>query len=154
MATRAVTFLKKHKIPFELVKYEHQEKGAKFAARATGYSPGHTVKTLVVEFNRGQYALVLMAGDREVAMKQLARAGNAKRAALVDNATAERLTGYLVGGISPFGTRQRLPVFMEEGLLGCGTVLINAGQRGSMLKMTPADIKSALDCQMVSVSQS
>ena len=144
MSTRAVAFLRKKKISFEPVAYDHEQKGAEFAARAVGFPLERTIKTLVADLGGKQYRLVLMPGDREVSMKKLARACAAKRAAMADVATAERVTGYLVGGISPFGTRQRMTVLMEKGLLRYPEVLINAGRRGLLLRMVPGDIASVL----------
>jgi Cys-tRNA(Pro)/Cys-tRNA(Cys) deacylase len=152
MSTRAIQFLKQRKIDFEVVKYDHEEKGAGFAAKASGFSLGKTVKTLVVDLGQKQYTLVLMPGDRQLSMKRLARVRGVKRAALADTRTAERLTGYLVGGISPFGSRQRLPIVMEESILEFDTILINAGQRGTMLKISPQVIPSVLDCTVADVA--
>jgi Cys-tRNA(Pro)/Cys-tRNA(Cys) deacylase len=150
MSTRAISFLKKKKIPFEVVKYEHEKKGAEFAARATGYPLASTVKTLVVELDRKKYCLALVPGHRELDLKKLAAFLGAKRAAMVDIATAERLTGYLVGGISPFGTAKRLPVAMEVTIMDKKEILVNAGQRGVMLKMAPADISAAIGGRVAS----
>lgn len=153
VSTRAISFLKKKKIPYEVIKYEHQEKGAEFAARATGHPLEHTVKTLVVELDRKSYCLALLPGHRELNLKKLATLIGVKRTAMVDTKTAERLTGYLVGGISPFGTRQRLWTVMENSILTNEEVLINAGQRGVILKMTPDDIVRALDCKVASIAR-
>ncbi len=153
MSTRAVTFLNRKKISFELVAYTHEEKGAQFAARAVGFPLGQTIKTLVADLGTRSYRLVLMPGDREVSMKRLAKVCGVKRAAMADVASAERITGYLVGGISPFGTRQRLPAMMEQSLMAHAEVLINAGQRGLLLKMKPADIVRALNATIVSVAE-
>lgn len=152
MSTRAITYLKQKGIPFEAVTYDHQEKGAEFAARATGFSPEQTIKTLVVELERKKYCLVLMPGNRQLNLKYLAKIFAVKRTAMVDTATAERLTGYLVGGISPFGTKQRLPVVMEKSIQDYDEILINAGQRGVMLKMAPEDIVNGLDCRVAAIS--
>ena len=148
MSTRAIQFLKQKKIPFEIITYHHGEKGAAFAAEATGFALEKTVKTLVV-LGRKQYALVLMPGNRRLSMKRLARFRGTKRAAMVDIPTAERLTGYRVGGISPFGTRHNLKVVMDRRILQFDRVLINAGRRGQMLLMAPVDIRDALDCEVV-----
>ncbi|MGD9137209.1 MAG: aminoacyl-tRNA deacylase [Desulfobacterales bacterium] len=153
MSTRAISYLKKKKIPYEVVKYKHLEKGAGFAASATGYPLKHTVKTLVVELDRKSYCLALLPGNRELDLKKLASVLRIKRAAMVDITTAERTTGYLVGGISPFGTRQRLKTVMERSILSSEKILINAGQRGIMLKMSPGDIVAALDCKAMSISK-
>ena len=114
MSTRAIAYLKKNKIPYEAVKYDHQEKGAEFAAKATGNPLEITVKTLVVELDRKRYCLALLPGHQELNLKKLASSSGCKRTAMVDINTAERLTGYLVGGISPFGTLQRLETVMES----------------------------------------
>ncbi len=144
MSTRAIAFLKQKKIPFEVLKYDHLEKGAAFAAQATGYALERTVKTLVVNTQPKGYHLALMAGDRQLSLKKMANACAVKRAAMASTSTAERLTGYLVGGISPFATRKRLPVIMETSILDHAKVTINAGQRGTMLVMAPADILNVL----------
>jgi Cys-tRNA(Pro)/Cys-tRNA(Cys) deacylase len=148
MTTRAANFLKKENINFELVKYDHQEKGAVFAARATGYPLERTVKTLVVDLGEKRFCLALVPGDRQLDFKLLAGLCSVKKAAMADTATAERLTGYLAGGISPFGTRQTLPVVMEKEILSFMEVLVNAGRRGVMLRMKPADVRRAADCRV------
>lgn len=153
MSTPAIQFLKARRLPFEVVSYEHLEKGAEFAARATGFPLARTVKTLVVEAGPQRNLLVLVSGDRQLDFKRLARALAAKKASLADAGTAERLTGYRVGGISPFGVRQPLPVVMDQGLLSMEEVLINAGRRGVMLKMSPLDIRAGLNCLVAAVSE-
>ncbi len=147
-STRGTQYLKSRGIPFELICYEHEEKGAVFAAKATGFPLERTIKTLVADLGNNSYALALMPGDRELSLKQLADACSVKRAQMADVQTAERITGYLVGGISPFGTRRNLPVLMEKSLLQYETVVINAGQRGLMLKMSPQDIMKVLGCRV------
>ena len=143
MSTRAIAWLNKKKIPHEVVHYAHEEKGAAFAAQATGFPLAKTIKTLVVDLGGNSFGLALMPGDRELSLKRAAKVFGVKKAAMADPAAAERLTGYHVGGISPFGLRQRLPVVMDESLLVHDAVMINAGQRGIMLKMAPEDILAA-----------
>ena len=153
MATRAINFLRRKKIPFAVVTYDHHEKGAKFAAAATGFALAKTVKSLVVELEPNTYCLALMPGDRQLDLKSLARVFKVKRTAMADAATARRLTGYLVGGISPFGTTQKLPVVMDSSIHKFDEVLINAGQRGTMLIMAPSDIVQALGCQAAAIAK-
>ena len=153
MSTLAIRALKQKRVPFELLEYDHQEKGAAFAARATGVPLARTVKTLVVDLGQGEYALALMPGDRELNLKALARRLGVKRAVMADTRTAERLTGYLVGGISPFGTRQAFRVVMERGLLDHPSVVINAGRRGVMVKMDPWDIVGVLGGQIAAIAR-
>ncbi|OQX27140.1 MAG: hypothetical protein BWK80_06885 [Desulfobacteraceae bacterium IS3] len=148
ISTRATKFLSQKGIAFEVIEYEHEEKGAKFASQAIGFPLEQTVKTLVADLGDKKYALALMPGDKQLSLKHLARECGVKKAAMADTATAERLTGYLVGGISPFGTKQKLTVVMEESLLKFDKVAINAGQRGTMLMMRPQDIVTALNCKV------
>jgi len=145
MTTRAIQSLKRKKIPFEVIRYTHMKKGAVFASRAIDFPLERTVKTLMADIGASKYILVLTPGHRRVSPKRLAKAYGVKRTALSDPATAERATGYKVGGISPFGIRQALPVIMEETLLDHNKVAINGGQRGIMLVMTPADILRVVD---------
>lgn len=153
MATRAVQFLTGKKIPFEVVKYVHEEKGAAFAARATGFPLEQTVKTLVVDLGDRQYCLALMPGSRQLDFKRVAALFGVKRTALADALTAERLTGYLVGGISPFGTKTALRTVLDEPVVALDTVIINGGQRGVMLKISPKDIAAALQCMIAAISR-
>ena len=92
-----------------------------------------------------------MPGDRQLSMRRLAKIRRVKRAAMAETRTAERITGYLAGGISPFGTRQKLPVVMEKSILNFEEILINAGQRGTMLKIAPEIIPTVLDCTVADV---
>jgi Cys-tRNA(Pro)/Cys-tRNA(Cys) deacylase len=136
-----------------VVSYTHAEKGAEFAAEATGYPLEMTIKTLVVELGNQQYALVLMPGDQKLSMKRLANVSGSKRAAMADTKTAERITGHLVGGISPFGTKKDLNVIMEKRIMKYDKVLINAGQRGKMILMSPTDIQKTLACTVAGLVQ-
>jgi Cys-tRNA(Pro)/Cys-tRNA(Cys) deacylase len=96
--------------------------------------------------------LVVMPGDRQVCMKKVAAACSAKRAAMADTATAERLTGYLVGGISPFGVKKGLPVVMDAAAALYDQVMINAGRRGIMVKLAPSDIVRTLGALVADVA--
>lgn len=151
MSTRAIQFLEKKNIPFEVLKYDHREKGAEFAAVAVGCALEKTIKTLVIALGKNTFCLVLMPGHGEVSLKKLAKACGVKKASMADTATAQRLSGYLVGGISPFGIRQKLPVKIEASLLEHDQVVINGGQRGMLLKMNPRDIVRTLNCDAVNV---
>lgn len=154
MPTRAVTDLVERGVPFEIVRYRHAEKGAAFAARATGFPLERTIKTLVADLGRRGHGLALLPGNRSLDLKLLAKAFAVKRAAMADADTAERLTGYSIGGISPFGIRQTLPAVLEKSVIEQEEILINAGQRGMMLKMRPADILQVLRCRLAEIARS
>jgi Cys-tRNA(Pro)/Cys-tRNA(Cys) deacylase len=151
MSTRALHFLKQHRVPHEVVKYDHREKGAVFAAGAVGFPLSQTLKTLVVELDGRDFVLALMPGDCQLSLKKISAVCNAKRAAMAQIPDAERLTGYLVGGISPFGTRNALKVVMETTITAHPEVMINAGRRGMMIKMKPADIIKTLKADIASI---
>ena len=125
------------------------EKGALFASQAIGMPPERTIKTLVVELSPKDYLVVLMPGTKTISFKKLAKSRGVKRAAMVNTIQAERLTGYVVGGISPFGMKRQLPVAMEAGLLSFDSVAINGGRRGVMLIMDPRDVMKATNAQTV-----
>jgi len=153
LSTRAIHSLNKKGINFKIVEYKHDEKGAEFAARAISFPLERTIKTLVVDLRNRKYCFALLPGDKQLSLKQLAKVSKAKKAAMVDTATAERLTGYLVGGISPFGAKQNLPAVIEESLLKFDKVAINAGQRGVMLIMALKDIVKVLGCDVAEIIQ-
>ncbi|MBW1730141.1 MAG: aminoacyl-tRNA deacylase [Deltaproteobacteria bacterium] len=153
MSTRAIGFLKSKGIPFKPVTYDHQKKGAEFAAKAIGFPLEKTIKTLVVDVGPKGYVFVLMPGNKQLDLKRLSKALGVKRAQMADSHTAEKLTGYLTGGISPFGSKRRLPVIMEKSVLDYDTVAINGGQRGTLLIMDPVDIKKVSECKVLEVAK-
>jgi len=152
MATRAIKWLRQRRIAFAVVSYAHEIKGAEYAAAATGFPLAQTIKTLVADLGGGNCALALMPGDRQLSLKKMAQVLGVKKAVMAEASQAERLTGYPVGGISPFGLRQRLPAVMEQSLLAHEHVLINGGQRGLLLKLNPGDIVAALKCGVYSLA--
>ncbi len=153
MTTRGIQFLKKKGVRHHVVKYDHKEKGAEFAAQAADFPLDQTIKTLVVALDADRWVLVLMPGDRQLSMKKIAKACGAKRAAMADTTTAQRLTGYMVGGISPFGTQKRIEAVMDHSLQHHKQVMINAGQRGIMVKLAPEDIVKTLGAAAADLSQ-
>ncbi len=138
--TRAVKYLEKRGIPYTVMEYEHLEKGAMFASRAIGVAPERTAKTLIVQLSVRGYMVILMPGNKSIPFKELAKAYDVKRASMVDTGTAERLSGYQIGGISPFGMSQSMPAAIDLDLLAFNTIAVNGGKRGVMLIMSPLDI--------------
>jgi Cys-tRNA(Pro)/Cys-tRNA(Cys) deacylase len=113
------------------------------AAEAVGFSPDRVLKTLMVVVD-GRPACCVIPSDRELSMKKVAAAFSGKSAEMMKPAEAELITGYHVGGISPFGQKKRVPVAIEETALDFDTVIINAGQRGMLVELAPADAVSVL----------
>jgi Cys-tRNA(Pro)/Cys-tRNA(Cys) deacylase len=108
------------------------------AAEALGVEPGRVLKTLMAEVD-GQPVCVVVPSDSEVSMKKLAAALGGKSAAMMRPADAERITGYHVGGISPFGQRKKVPVAIEQAAFSNLTVFVNGGQRGLQIELDPND---------------
>ncbi|HXG90422.1 MAG TPA: Cys-tRNA(Pro) deacylase [Vicinamibacterales bacterium] len=151
--TPAIHFLRKHDVSFTEHSYRYEEHGGTtVSARAIGVDEHTVIKTLVMEDERREPLLVLMHGDREVSTKQLARQAGRKSITPCDPAVAQRHTGYLVGGTSPFGTRKPLPVYLEKSILDLDRVFINGGRRGFLVALAAADIERVLAPVIVEVS--
>jgi len=110
------------------------------------------VKTLVMETDKADPLVVLMHGDRKVATKELARIVGAKRVFPCRPEVAQRHSGYLVGGTTPFGTRRRMPVYLERSVLELPRIYINGGRRGYLLGMDPAELVRVLEPILVDVA--
>ncbi len=117
---------------------------ATYASDALAIPLERFAKTLVVETD-GDPVFVLVPGDREVSLRKLARASGAKHAELADPRDAERLTGYQIGGIGPFGARRALPAFLDASLLDHEQIALNAGRRGVILELASVDVLRLLD---------
>jgi Cys-tRNA(Pro) deacylase len=150
--TTAIRLLREKKVPFVPHAYPFEEHGGTaHAAASLGVDEHSVIKTLVMQTDDRRNFLVLMHGDREVSTKQLARAVGAKRVEPCDPATVTRLTGYVVGGVSPFGTRSRLSVYVERSILDLPGLYINGGKRGFLVELSPAQLTAAIDTIPVDV---
>jgi len=151
--TQAVRVLKQHKIKFTPMPYKYEEKGGtKVSARELGVDEFQVIKTLVMEDDRGQALIMLMHGSCEVSLKHLARQLKVKQVSPCPPEKADRLTGYQTGGISPFGTRQELPVYVEESILNLEKICINGGKRGLLVEIDPQALLKILKPSKVSVA--
>lgn len=151
--TAAVRFLREKQIDFAPHLYGYEEHGGtRHAAEVLHVSEHNVIKTLVMETETRSALLVLMHGDREVSTRQLARVIGAKHVAPCEAGIAQKHTGYLIGGTSPFGTRTPLPVYGETSIFSLERTYVNGGKRGFLVEMSPADLKSALAIQEVEVA--
>ena len=148
--TPATAFLAKHGITYTEHEFEYVEHGGtSHSSSSMGVPEHHVIKTLVMENEKGEPLIVLMHGDRKVSTKELARAAGMKRIAPCKPEAATRHSGYLIGGTSPFGTRKRMPVFLEKSVLGLPRIYINGGRRGYLLGMDPAELVRVLSPVLV-----
>jgi len=138
--TAAVRVLRDAGVSYTEHPYDYEEKGGTaVSARELRVDEHCVVKTLVMEDDRKRPLIVLMHGDRQVSTKELARAIGAKSVAPCSPEAANRHSGYVVGGTSPFGTRHPMPVYVEETILSLPKIYINGGRRGFLVGMSPAD---------------
>ena len=150
--TPATQFLKKSGVAFTEHFYEYVEKGGTAtSAEALGVPEHSVVKTLMMEDETRAPLVVLMHGDRKVSTKNLARQADRKRIEPCAPEAAQRHSGYQVGGTSPFGTRKKMPVFMEKSILGLERIWINGGRRGFLVCIAPAEIVRTLNPELVEV---
>lgn len=150
--TAAIRVLRQAGVDFGEHPYNYQEKGGTaVSARELGVAEKSVVKTLIMEDERKEPLVVLMHGDLQVSTKELARAIGAKCVAPCTPETAQRHSGYLVGGTSPFGTKKRMPVYLEESILSLAAIYINGGSRGFLVSMKPADLVRVLNPVLVKV---
>jgi Cys-tRNA(Pro) deacylase len=136
--TPATQLLKAHQVAFTEHPYEYLEHGgAQHSAAVLGWDPFTVVKTLIMQDQDAKPLVVLMHGNRKVSTKNLARQIGAKSVEPCKPEVANRHSGYLVGGTSPFGTRKTMPVYIEETILALPRILINGGRRGYLVGIDP-----------------
>ena len=136
--TPATALLKAHGVAFTEHPYEYLEHGgAQHSAEVLGLDPFTVVKTLVMEDEKARPLIVLMHGNRTVSTKNLARQIGAKSVQPCKPEVANRHSGYLVGGTSPFGTRKEMPVYVEETILELPRIVLNGGRRGYLVGLDP-----------------
>jgi Cys-tRNA(Pro) deacylase len=139
--TSAIRFLRDNNIAFEPHFYKYEEHGGTpVAAKALGADEHCVIKTIVFLTDEKSPLFVLMHGDCEVSAKNLARFISAKNVQPSDERTAERLTGYVFGGMTPLGSRTRIPVYVEWSIFGLNQIYLNAGKRGFLVKIRPEDL--------------
>jgi Cys-tRNA(Pro) deacylase len=151
--TPAVRFLRDRQVPFEPHQYRYEEHGGTRVGADALKRPERTlVKTLVMQTENRDPLLVLMHGDREVSTRQLARAIGVRSVETCDERTATKHTGYIFGGTSPFGTRMKLPVYVEKTILELPRILINGGKRGFLVEIDPKVLPEILPVTPVEVA--
>ena len=139
--TQAVRMLREHGVEFTHHPYTYEERGGTaVSARELGVDEHAVIKTLIMEDDAKRPLVVLMHGDREVSTKSLARLLGVKTIAPCAPAVADRHSGYQVGGTSPFGTKRKMPVYMERGIADLPRIYINGGKRGYLVGLAPADL--------------
>jgi Cys-tRNA(Pro) deacylase len=151
--TQAIRVLKDKGIPFVIHSYKYEEHGGTgVAARDLQVDEYRVIKTLVMETDSGTAFIILMHGDKEVSTKTMARVLGVKTVSPCNPDAANRHTGYMIGGTSPFGTRKPLKIYMEMTIVDLPKIYINAGKRGLLAEVSPADLTKILDPILVDVA--
>ncbi|WP_414451134.1 Cys-tRNA(Pro) deacylase [Burkholderia sp. 22PA0099] len=148
--TPATQWLRRHGVAFGEHTYDYVEHGGTGeSARQLGVDEHQVVKTLVMEDEHAKPLVILMHGDRTVSTKNLARQIGAKRVEPCKPEVANRHSGYLVGGTSPFGTKKAMPVYVEASVLDLPLILVNGGKRGYLVSLAPAVLVEVLAAKPV-----
>jgi len=151
-STAAIRLLKAQGVSFIPRPYHYEERGGtRVASKELEIVEHEAIKTIVLEDDRRNPLIVLMHGDREISTKKLARHLGVKTITPCDPKVAQRHTGYMVGGTSPFGTKKGLPIYIEETILDLGKIFINAGRRGLLVEMSVQDLVGILGPHTVNV---
>lgn len=161
--TPATTALTRRKIPFQLHSYTHDPGVVRFGAEAVtavaeplGYAPARVFKTLVVDTAAtgapAQPAIAVVPVTTTLSLKAVAAALGARRATLADRQVAERITGYVLGGISPVGSRRRLTTVIDSSAMAHPTILISGGRRGLEIEVAPGDLVDAAEATIADIA--
>ena len=146
--TPAIRVLRQHKVEFAPHVFEYVEKGGtRHSAQSLGVDEHAVIKTLVFETNEKKPLIVLMHGNWQVSVKNLARHLGVKTVAPATPERAHKLTGYLVGGTSPFGCQTRMPVYAEKTIFALDKIYLNGGKRGFLVSFPPQVLRGVLEMQ-------
>jgi Cys-tRNA(Pro) deacylase len=150
--TAATRELRANNVDFSHHPYDYEEHGGTaVSARELGVSEHAIIKTLIMEDDGGRPLVVLMHGDLKVSTRELARTIGVRKISPCKPETANRHSGFVIGGTSPFGTRKRMPVYMEKTVLDLDVIYINGGKRGYLVGMAPDDVIRVVDPKLVQV---
>jgi len=150
--TPAVRLLRAENVSFSDHPYDYEEKGGtSVSARELGVDEYSVIKTLIMEDEQKKPLIILMHGNLQVSTKELARIIGVKQVGPSTPNTAQKHTGYMVGGTSPFGVRKQMPVYMEESIAGLERIYINGGKRGYLVGMEPTELIRVLKPVLVKV---
>jgi Cys-tRNA(Pro) deacylase len=151
--TAAVRMLRSEKVDYSEHPYAYEEKGGTgVSARELGVDEHCVVKTLIMEDDRREPLVVLMHGDRQVSVKELARVIGVRSISPCAPDTALKHSGYMVGGTSPFGTRRTMPIYLEESILSLPKIYLNGGKRGFLVGLDPREVVRVLKPVLVKVA--
>ncbi len=149
-STNALRYLKEKNVQYKPLTYKYVEHGGtKISAKELGVDEHKVIKTLIMENDKKEYFIILMHGDMEVSLKNMARYMNTKTVKPCTPEIANRHSGYLVGGTSPFGTRSKMKVYIEKSILELDIIYINGGRKGLLVELDPKVLPLILDSEII-----
>lgn len=152
--TPAIKTAEKAKIDFSVHQYEHDSSFASFGLEASeklGVSAATVFKTLVASLDNGELVVAIIPVDQKLNLKAVAKASKAKKAKMADPLDVERLTGYVLGGVSPLGQKKRLKTLLDDSAKAQSTIYVSAGRRGLEIELQPSDLLSLTNGQFVAL---
>lgn len=151
--TPATKFLRQHNAVYSSHLYDYEDHGGtRVSSRELGVDEHNVVKTLIMEDESAKPLIVLMHGDCTVSTKELARQAGCKKIEPCKPEVANRHSGFLVGGTSPFGTKRKMPIYIEKSILDLPQIYINGGRRGYLVGLAPQELMRLLEPQVVEVA--
>lgn len=154
--TPAIKLLQKNKIDFKIHKYEHDPLNTDFGQEVVdklNLKPQEVFKTLVVEISNKKFAVAVVPVDKQLSLKAMANALNEKKVSMVKKDEAQKITGYLLGGVSPFGQKKILPTILDESAKFFDTIYVSGGKRGLDIEINSESIIKILNAKYYKISQ-
>ncbi|RYY75262.1 MAG: Cys-tRNA(Pro) deacylase [Gammaproteobacteria bacterium] len=154
--TPAIKLLEKAKVNFKVHEYEHDPTAESYGLEASeklGIDDARVFKTLVVMLDAKDYAVAVIPVAKMLSMKQIAKAAGFKKAAMADKLAVERMTGYVLGGVSPMGQKKRLKTFIDESSLHFSSIYVSAGRRGLEIELSAEDLKKQTNAEFALLTQ-
>ncbi|WP_412970978.1 Cys-tRNA(Pro) deacylase [Glaciecola sp. MF2-115] len=153
--TPAILFLEKQKVEFELLEYEHDASNQNFANEAAeklGLKAESVFKTLVVEVDSDKFVVAIVPSNKQLSMKKLAKAVSGKKAILAQAKKVQNMTGYVLGGVSPFGQKKRLVTILDVSANNFESIFVSGGRRGLELSINPAVFPEYLNARISDIA--
>ncbi|AEP30932.1 Cys-tRNA(Pro) deacylase [Brumicola nitratireducens] len=153
--TPAILFLEKQKASFDVLEYLHDPNNQSFASEASaklGIAPETVFKTLVVEVDTHHFVVAIVPSDKQLSMKKLAKAASGKKAIMADAKKVESMSGYVLGGVSPFGQKKKLMTVLDISASNFDTIYVSGGRRGLELAISPNAIEKLLSASVQDIA--
>ena len=154
--TPAINMMKKKKIPHTIHEYSHEPSDAGYgmeAAEKMGVDPSRVFKTLVVELDTKELVVGIVPVDKQLSLKLIAKWAKGKKAQMADKDKVQRVTGYVLGGVSPIGQKKKLKTIVDESAKAFSSIYVSAGRRGLEIELSPEHLLSETQGQAVAISQ-